>query len=1210
MGKTIEVKILQASTKSDAKGHYVKILNGDNYSETDKVNRKKKSSTAVFDSNILILDDLSLRNPLEIEFYAGKNFLGGASIDLKSLGYQEEKEVELKFDGGVLNVSLCAKDFGKKRAPVAIQQITDRPSGITDEQVEEMFLKIQALLNITDEQAANMSIDAKWLMANQNIHLGTSAQTDKSNMNFLIQQLKSDADIETLKKIKFAFAHEQTSWLQKWGKLGGVDALADLLNELILERNPSEESIEKKNLILDCFEKYMGPKEGLRRVIKSKNAIKYLALSMGDSSLTEESIMTVLKLLTVVCVFPPNGHAKMMEAMEYYQNRSGLKSKFQELVDRLANSGSFDMKSSIVAFLNAFTNGPTEQLILRTKIREELYALGLKNIIEDIKDILDEEEEDLPILEFQIDIFEEEEMLDESAFQEIYEHLNGEVESKNTAKLYEYLYNLAKENGLKNFMHDILMEMLAIDPAQESSPMKYKLFRDTVRQICIGQNIMDELKSENKVKMELDLSTLLEQVEKHQLEPTFELRKLIGDLNVENEDLEKKDQYLHIELEEIRAEIAEIEALLSSSSDTEDQKKILTEQLEEKNSVMAGIEAELASLKEEISKKVPKKKVVQKVVQKKVASGGDQTIITKLNEQIDALRSEKGKKESELAKVSEKGSESGGDKPAFEAVKINAPPPPPGIGLPPPPPGVKINAPPPPPGLGLPPPPIGAGIPPPPPGIGIPPPPPGIGIPPPPPGLGGIPPPPPGIGLPGGIPPPPGMGIPPPPGIGLPGMAPKLPEVPGGKRKPTAKVRQFNWVKLPPKSEGTIFEKLDLELDLDIDFDLFQERFEEKKKVVAEVEEKEKEPEKPKIMSYLDPKTGQNLNIFLHKFKSFTNEQVAEGIMNLDENIWTASAVKSLIGFLEGIPFEAIESHFEMGMDESNLNAADIFCRAIGNVPDLEGKLNTFQFMLEFDEKIEESKPNVTFIQRATDVVFDNDRLHDLLKLILHVGNFLNNGNKRLGSAFGFKMDTLGKLSGTKTVDNSNTILEVIVELNLDSKDSGLTDFSKEELQDLENGSRVNLNSTQADIGSLKRQFDKIAKMGENDDGTTYSKKLIEFINKNQKMLNDLEEELNSTVEHFKETVALYGENPDKAELETFFGAWLAFFKNVTEARKNIITRKENEEKEQKRAEAKANRLGALADKKSGGDPKNAMNALFGEMMSGDFFAKRRAANT
>jgi len=125
----------------------------------------------------------------------------------------------------------------------------------------------------------------------------------------------------------------------------------------------------------------------------------------------------------------------------------------------------------------------------------------------------------------------------------------------------------------------------------------------------------------------------------------------------------------------------------------------------------------------------------------------------------------------------------------------------------------------------------------------------------------------------------------------------------------------------------------------------------------------------------------------------------------------------------------------------------------------------------------------------------------------------LNAGNKRVGDAFGFKLDTLSKLCDTKTSDNQNTLLDVIVEMIKDSSNSELIHFPKDELEVVEKGSRVSLQTIQAEVGKLVKEFEGlttvVTTVEKKSDEDIFLDKLQAFINENtptvEKMKNDLE---------------------------------------------------------------------------------------------------------
>ena len=62
---------------------------------------------------------------------------------------------------------------------------------------------------------------------------------------------------------------------------------------------------------------------------------------------------------------------------------------------------------------------------------------------------------------------------------------------------------------------------------------------------------------------------------------------------------------------------------------------------------------------------------------------------------------------------------------------------------------------------------------------------------------------------------------------------------------------------------------------------------------------------------------------------------------------------------------------------------------------------------------------------QAVKEVRTSPALKKVLQMTLALGNYLNGGTNK-GAAWGFKLDTLSKLSGTKTVDNKSTLLHYI----------------------------------------------------------------------------------------------------------------------------------------------------------------------------------------
>ncbi|EOD29366.1 hypothetical protein EMIHUDRAFT_434678 [Emiliania huxleyi CCMP1516] len=384
-----------------------------------------------------------------------------------------------------------------------------------------------------------------------------------------------------------------------------------------------------------------------------------------------------------------------------------------------------------------------------------------------------------------------------------------------------------------------------------------------------------------------------------------------------------------------------------------------------------------------------------------------------------------------------------------------APPPPPPIGgaRPPPPPPIPGGAPPPPPPIGgarpPPPPPIPGGVPPPPPPIGgaRPPPPPPIpgGAPPPPPPMGGARPPPPP--LPGGLappPPPPMPGAPRPPGApppppppggaprppGGPPMAPMAPAYPKkAPVKPSQPMRQLHWGKLPDmKVKGTLWEKEVDDSKVAIDKDELESLFATKQPAKAGGADGEKKEDKkkkgPEMANLLDAKTSQNTGIARARIKQ-TDAELAE-TLRTGGDAMDADTLSSLLRILP--TEENLEAVRDYDGPEESLSQAEKFMRAVGKVPRYQLRVKCMLIRATFDEKVAEISESVSLVAQAVKEVRTSPALKKVLQMTLALGNYLNGGTNK-GAAWGFKLDTLSKLSGTKTVDNKSTLLHYIAGL-------------------------------------------------------------------------------------------------------------------------------------------------------------------------------------
>nr|XP_016457029.1 PREDICTED: formin-like protein 3 isoform X2 [Nicotiana tabacum] len=90
-------------------------------------------------------------------------------------------------------------------------------------------------------------------------------------------------------------------------------------------------------------------------------------------------------------------------------------------------------------------------------------------------------------------------------------------------------------------------------------------------------------------------------------------------------------------------------------------------------------------------------------------------------------------------------------------------------------------------------------------------------------------------------------------------------------------------------------------------------------------------------------------------------------------------------------------------------------------VPRVESKLRVFSFTITFFNQVTDLRTNLSTINNATREVKESAKLRQIMQTILTLGNALNQGTAR-GSAVGFKLDSLLKLSDTQCYKQQNDL--------------------------------------------------------------------------------------------------------------------------------------------------------------------------------------------
>lgn len=425
--------------------------------------------------------------------------------------------------------------------------------------------------------------------------------------------------------------------------------------------------------------------------------------------------------------------------------------------------------------------------------------------------------------------------------------------------------------------------------------------------------------------------------------------------------------------------------------------------------------------------------------------------------------------------------------------------------------------------------------------------------PPPPPGMGGPPPP----------PPPPGMGGPPPP----PGMA----AMPTKKViKPSRKMRGFMWTKVTPNTiKNTIWEAIDDEKvklnakELEDIFGIDPEA--ERKREEALAAKLAQKEDKPRLISLLDQKRANNVEIMLKGLK-MNNVEVKNSLQKMDEDALTAeelNAIKSNIPTIEEI--KLLETY---DGPLAELGNAERFFLAIGAIPLLEVRINALAFKKTFSATSQEVEESISQISKSVKLIRSDNRLHKIIEYILAIGNYLN-GNTPRGGSFGFKIAGLRKLIDVRSPQDSSITLMHFLADKLEKNFPNLVEVFKE-FGPVHTAAKENLQDSLAEVSKLNSGLAPIVnQLSSATCDPVFKSVLGSFVPSATKKMEIIFKSAEKLQNDYKDMLTFYGE-PPTTKSDEFFSILSDFASGLERAQAESKKKIEEEEKAKKQAAAKA----------------------------------------
>lgn len=324
----------------------------------------------------------------------------------------------------------------------------------------------------------------------------------------------------------------------------------------------------------------------------------------------------------------------------------------------------------------------------------------------------------------------------------------------------------------------------------------------------------------------------------------------------------------------------------------------------------------------------------------------------------------------------------------------------------------------------------------------------------------------------------------------------------------------------------------------------------------------------------IELRRANNTEIMLTKVKMPLSDMMSAALA-LDDSILDVDQVENLIKFCP--TKEEMELLKNYNGDKDNLGKCEQFFLELMKVPRVESKLRVFSFKIQFNAQISDLRNSLNTVDNACAQIRNSVKLKEIMKKILLLGNTLNQGTAR-GSAIGFRLDSLLKLTDTRATNNKMTLMHYLCKV-LASRSSHLLDFH-EDLPSLEIASKIQLKSLAEEMQAIVKGLEKVeleltASESDGPVSEVFRKTLKEFIAVATADVRTLSSLYASVGRNADALAQYFGEDPARCPFEQVISTLLNFVRMFRRAHDENCKQIELERKKaQKEAEMEKSKSG------------------------------------
>ncbi|CDP17897.1 unnamed protein product [Coffea canephora] len=292
-------------------------------------------------------------------------------------------------------------------------------------------------------------------------------------------------------------------------------------------------------------------------------------------------------------------------------------------------------------------------------------------------------------------------------------------------------------------------------------------------------------------------------------------------------------------------------------------------------------------------------------------------------------------------------------------------------------------------------------------------------------------------------------------------------------------------------------------------------------------------------VNLIDLRRAYNCEIMLTKVK-IPLPDLMSSVLTLDDSALDVDQVDNLIKFCP--TKEEMDLIKNYKGDKENLGKCEQYFLELMKVPQVESKLRVFSFKIQFSSQVSDLRNALNIVNSASEEASNYVvllslafvKLKRVMQAILSLGNALNQGTAR-GSAVGFRLDSLLKLTDTRARNKKMTLMHYLCKV-LNEKLSELLEFPKD-LTSLEAANKIQLKYLAEEMQSISKGLERVvheltASANDGPVSESFGKMLKEFLCSAEAEVRSLASLYSGVGKNADALAHYFGEDPARCPFE------------------------------------------------------------------------------